>query len=326
MDLNFPPSGPLPFLLPIAPFAPAAVPAPLLERAHYSNSRRSSLPKTGFDSLHISTPLDAWVRSQLAMPCLNCGTVNSNVNDPDISIEGITVTLRRTCSHLPCSTQSTHSNLSQERLLLERPPDRLAALEKARPRNRKRQRMSRGWSEDDADLIAATEQPTKLRDTDGRGILQSNLRASSAILLTGMTLSQQQQRAAFTSHLTMPKRTVTAHAPHVWYAAEGESAKACAKHVLSKKREEHIQVCVDGGWDHPRDGNHNELAVLDATTGMPYLVVAMAKDRWGSDSTGRPIKRRVGNYHKDHSNGMEGDAWKVNARVRIVFNSDLILT
>jgi hypothetical protein len=65
-------------------------------------------------------------------------------------------------------------------------------------------------------------------------------------------------------------------------------------------------VLIDGAWDHKRDGSNSELAILDADTGKPYLVISLSKDCYGNG-----LLTRAGNYHKNHSNGMEGAAWMV---------------
>jgi len=272
----------------------------------------------------ITTPLDHWFLNQIATPCSICGTTNATVTNQNISIEGRVATLSMLCGN--CHTQIKVSNLPIRRLFPERLPAEEVRLEQSRQKRRRNQRIRRGWSQSDAVAQEAFETSQRLRDWGGKGIIEENLNVSAAVLMTGQTVTQHQTSSELFSELPLPRRTITGHSPRLWHAAQQAADEKCREYILSCRYKQHLRVCIDGGWDHRRDGSHSELIILDVETLFPFMYITIAKHCYGMGKNGRYQRTRVGNYDKEHSNGMEGAAWQVRGHMSCIFAVCVFLT
>jgi len=262
-----------------------------------------------YSGLQINVRLDQWFQSVITTPCSLCSSTNATVTNQDITIEGRIATLSMLCGR--CATLIKVSNLPVRRLFPERPVEDERKLDQSRQRRRHQQRLKRGWTEEKLAAYEAMETSTRLREWGGKGIIDENLTVTAATLLTGMTLKQHQASAQLSSQLPLARRTMTAHATKVWHAAETAAEEKCRQYILSCRHKKQLRVLIDGGWDHRRDGSHSELIVLDQETLTPFMCIAIAKHCYGTGKDGKYKRTRVGNYDKEHSNGMEGAAWQV---------------
>ena len=299
------PSEPVPPLTQPRRISLLVSPRPKHEHSDAKGSRSPPKP-VDYNGMQIVVPLDNWLCGALATPCPGCGSMNTMVTNENIRIEGIAVTLTMKCEG--CGSTIGQSNQARRRLFPIRSPGEEDRLTKQRVPRRRAQRVRRGWQPEQ--IAAAEADPSEtsapMRERRGNGFLECNVRRSAATLLSGMTATQQQEECEFTSQLPLPRRTITRHAPYVWFAATRVAHEECVKLVLSHRDRPKLRVLIDGAWDHKRDGSNSELAILDADTGKPYLVISLSKDCYG-----KGLLTRAGNYHKNHSNGMEGAAWMV---------------
>ena len=277
-------------------------PRPKHEHRDAKGSPRPPKP-VDYNGMQIVVPMDNWLCGALATPCPGCGSMNTMVTNENIRIEGIAVTLTMKCEG--CGSTIGQSSQARRRLFPIRSPGEEDRLTKQRVPRRRAQRVRRGWQPAAAEADPS-ETSAPMRERRGNGFLECNVRRSAATLLSGMTATQQQEECEFTSQLPLPRRTITRHAPYVWFAATRVAHEECVKLVLSHRDRPKLRVLIDGAWDHKRDGSNSELAILDADTGKPYLVISLSKDCYG-----KGLLTRAGNYHKNHSNGMEGAAWMV---------------
>jgi len=251
------------------------------------------------------------LESVITTPCGACSTTNARVTNQDVSFQGRVATLSMVCNN--CHHHNTVHSLPMRRLFPERPPEAEQRLEKSRQKRRREQRIRRGWTAGAALEQEAFETPKRLRDwgIGGRGIIEENLKHSAAVLLTGQTMTQQQTSAELVSQLPLSRRTIANHAPFIWHAARKAADDKCREFILRCRHKPQLRVCIDGGWDHRRDGSHSELIILDQETYAPFMCITISKHTYGNGKDGKYQRTRVGNYDKEHSNGMEGAAWKV---------------
>jgi hypothetical protein len=278
--------------------------------ANLHNKHDGSPMKTAnYNGFRMSVNYDEWMSSVLKLPCTNCGSINSLFTNHKSTIEGVTVTASAVCS--ACQGTTSRSNYDNKRLFPPRSVQQQHSIEQARAARRRHQRISRGKTAEEVAMLEQYETSDKLRDTKGRGILEANLRASTSVLLSGQTATQHQEQSQFTRSLSISKRTLAHHAPHVWQAATDAAAEEEKRFVLSHRDRNTLVVCGDGGWDHKRNGNHFELTLTDGYSQKTYAVMKLSKPIYGLDKDGKPKLMRPGNYHKEDSTGMEGAAWMV---------------